>query len=340
MLRASARVASSAVVALSVTALAQATSLQMAYVSAPEAVGPRRGVVRCARDVDRVGEGVCGGARVIPGGARAMGDGRRRVVVHVAGDSTACGVGCASSAGTSDDVALDARSGTLLDARRRGPTLARSFAMGVGESLGADVEWRALGFKGADVAEMRRTLVPALRRAIDEDAGVRGGDAAASTSSAVPHAVVIMCGINDAKRSILGRTSAAFREELQALVREVREVVGEECVVVLPATPLEAATLFPPPLVWVATRLNDLWDEQKAHVSRLTKNVIFVSKPSLESMRERASKATGRVAHSISLVCGDGVHPNDVGYDAWARHIAEECAPTLRRALASQGGGE
>lgn len=81
-------------------------------------------------------------------------------------------------------------------------------------------------------------------------------------------------------------------------------------------------------------------DEQKAHVSRLTKNVIFVSKPSLESMRERASKATGRVAHSISLVCGDGVHPNDVGYDAWARHIAEECAPTLRRALASQGGGE
>ena len=92
--------------------------------------------------------------------------------------------------------------------------------------------------------------------------------------------------------------------------------------------------LFPPPLVWVATRMNDLWDEQKAHVSALTKNVVFVTKPSLDSLRQSASEATGRVADTITLICGDGIHPNDVGYDAWARHIADACVPSLRRALA------
>ena len=149
---------------------------------------------------------------------------------------------------------------------------------------------------------------------------------------------MIMCGLNDLKHSIVGRRSDDVSNvELRELVREVRDVVGDECVVVLPATPLEAATLFPPPLAWVATRMNDLWDEQKAHVSRLfAHNVLFVSKPSLDAMRERAAKHTGRVAESISLICGDGIHPNDDGYDAWARHIADECVPSLERALAAQ----
>ena len=228
--------------------------------------------------------------------------------------------------GGDEDEEIGGRGGRFL-----GPTLARAFAARASERLRADVEWRALGFKGADVRGLRDKLIPALREAMRGDS-----EDGSTTSGTTPDAVVIMCGINDAKRSVVGRTSSAFREELAALVREVREVVGEECVVVLPATPLEAATLFPAPLAWFATRVNDLWDEQKAHVSRVAENVVFVSKPSLESMRERAAKATGRVARSVSLVCRDGVHPNDVGYDAWARHIAEECAPTLGRALARE----
>lgn len=280
-----------ALAATCVTACAQAVTLSRTFVTAPECDGPRAGRATRGR-TDAAREGAVTRARTL--------------LVHLVGDSTACGVGCGA----------------------RGPTLASSFAASVSETLGADVEWRALGFKGADVRALRDKLVPAMRDAVGRGDGAGG--------AAAPHAVVIMCGINDAKRSVVGRTSSAFREELAALVREVREVVGEECVVVLPATPLEAATLFPAPLAWFATRVNDLWDEQKAHVSRVAENVVFVSKPSLESMRERAAKATGRVARSVSLVCRDGVHPNDVGYDAWARHIAEECAPTLGRALARE----
>jgi len=336
-------------VTCAVTAV-QAVTLTATYVTAPEARGPRRGVVvveRADADAAKTGDADARGAsssvkavktmsavkgmmrrtsaRWMGRDARREDEGgaartRRRVVAFVTGDSTACGVGCES-----------AYDGETDGAARRflGPTLARTFAASVSESLRADVEWRALGFKGADVRGLRDKLIPALREAMRGDS-----EDGSMTSGTTPDAVVIMCGINDAKHSVVGRTSANFRSELSELVKEVRAVVGDECVVVLPATPIEVATLFPPPLAWVATRMNDLWDEQKAHVSALTKNVVFVTKPSLDSLRQSASKATGRVADTITLICGDGIHPNDVGYDAWARHIADACVPSLRRALA------
>jgi len=344
--------------------MAQAVTLTATYSTAPEARGPRRGVIGFDGGMDddddddsrwmttrTIGSGVRGvrGVRDEGGGTRRR---RRRLVAFVAGDSTACGVGCASAYETptkteserdDDDEKVEgvrrAREGGGEEPGGRrerflGPTLARAFAARASERLRADVEWRALGFKGADVRGLRDKLIPALREAMRGDDGDEGAVDGSVTRGTTPDAVVIMCGINDAKRVVVGRTSANFRSELRQLVEEVRAVVGDECVVVLPATPIEAATLFPPPLVWVATRMNDLWDEQKAHVSALTKNVVFVTKPSLDSLRQSASEATGRVADTITLICGDGIHPNDVGYDAWARHIADACVPSLRRALA------
>ena len=349
-------------VAVAVT-MAQAVTLTATYSTAPEARGPRRGVIGFE---DEGGDDDDGGGRrpvisrwmttrSIGSGGRDDGERsrsrrRRRLVAFVAGDSTACGVGCASAYETptkteSDDDDEKAEGvrrareggGEEPGGRRErflGPTLARAFAARASERLRADVEWRALGFKGADVRGLRDKLIPALREAMRGDDGDEGAVDGSVARGTTPDAVVIMCGINDAKRVVVGRTSANFRAELRQLVEEVRAVVGDECVVVLPATPIEAATLFPPPLVWVATRMNDLWDEQKAHVSALTKNVVFVTKPSLDSLRQSASEATGRVADTITLICGDGIHPNDVGYDAWARHIADACVPSLRRALA------
>jgi len=287
-----------------VTTAAQAGVLTATYVTAPEANGPRFGL-EC---------------RSTTGATGADADAGRRRVVFVAGDSTVCGVGCA----TSD--------------RCDGPTLPRRLARALGEALDVDVEWRALGYTGADVRALRAKLLPALREAMrgGEDA-VDGGMASASassssSSSSSPHAVVLMCGLNDAKRSVVGRTTTEFRRDLEALVRDIRDVVGDKCVVVIPATPLEAATLFPPPLAWVATRMNDAWDAQKRRVSELAENVVFVSKPSLEALRARVTKENGgRVV--MQLTCADGVHPNDDGYAAWAAHIADECAPSLKAAL-------
>ncbi len=329
----------SLVVAVAVTT-AQAVTVTATYSTAPEARGPRRGVIGFEGDDDgregagrratrvRMGRwmptmGSGGRSGSVSGGGGGGGGGRRRLVAYVAGDSTACGVGCASAYAaetprrTDDgqcecdddgedgvrsergDEEFGGRRGRLL-----GPTLARAFAARASERLRADVEWRALGFKGADVRGLRDKLIPALREAMRGDDVEEEEVDGSATRATTPDAVVSMCGINDAKRVVVGRTSANFR------------------------------SLFPPPLAWVATRMNDLWDEQKAYVSALTKNVVFVAKPSLDSLRQSASEATGRVADTITLICGDGIHPNDVGYDAWARHIADACVPSLRRALA------
>ena len=123
-------------------------------------------------------------------GERSRSRRRRRLVAFVAGDSTACGVGCASAYETptkteSDDddekaegVRRAREGGDEEPGGRRerflGPTLARAFAARASERLRADVEWRALGFKGADVRGLRDKLIPALREAMRGDDGDEG----------------------------------------------------------------------------------------------------------------------------------------------------------------------
>ena len=140
---------------------------------------------------------------------------------------------------------------------------------------------------------MRRDVVPALRRRLpqrraivlgrivgdgfrtddDEDDdgdgtrrdvrdGVRTDDARVDVD-----AVVLMCGVNDFKRAPWGRTPEAFRRELDALVDEVRDVVGDECLVALPGVPMECATIFPPPLSYLAVAASDAWDDKKRRVA-------------------------------------------------------------------------
>ena len=191
-MRAVARAVAATTVAVTAVTAIEAAALTATYVTAPEARGPRRGLARYDDGVDRAD------AR---GRAR-----RRRLVAYVAGDSTACGVGCGDGA-----ARTRARRGTTEE----GPTLARAFARTLGERMTADVEWRALGFKGADVRGLRDKLVPALREAMEAtrgEGGAGGDDDDASEEDAGERrasvdAVVIMCGLNDVKHSIVGRRS-------------------------------------------------------------------------------------------------------------------------------------
>ena len=161
-------------------------------------------------------------------------------------------------------------------ARRRGGGLRTRASGRVGERLaertGERVAWIAVGKRAADAATIRRDVVPALRRRLhtrrdrpsvdhvgdgprtddDEDDdgdgtrrdvrdGVRTDDARVDVD-----AVVLMCGVNDFKRAPWGRTPEAFRRELDALVDEVRDVVGDECLVALPGVPMECARRYFP----------------------------------------------------------------------------------------------
>ena len=128
---------------------------------------------------------------------------------------------------------------------------------------------------------------------------------------------------------------------------------GPGPVVVLPGMPMQLVTAFPPPLSLAAVVAGDVWDEQKRRVAaeetgvetetegdgngdvRVKKKrkrkeafyknlAVFVPKPSVARMR-------AVFGSNARLTAEDGVHPNELGYAAWAHLLAGEVAEVLRR---------
>ena len=133
---------------------------------------------------------------------------------------------------------------------------------------------------------------------------------------------------------------------------------GPGPVVVLPGMPMQLVTAFPWPLSLAAVVAGDAWDEQKRRVAAeetgeetevgesgevffhggvsrrkrkrketrgARKNLtVFVPKPSVARMR-------AVFGSNARLTAEDGVHPNELGYAAWAHLLAGEVAEVLRR---------
>ena len=230
----------------------------------------------------------------------------RRVVI--VGDSLVTGVGCR----------VDRCDGPMLP-RRLGEVLA--------ELIGADVEWVAVGAKvrvsfyfrtvrairltscllssqqGADLAAIRRDVVPALKRRAESHDGSSSAPHEHDSGSTHTHkpidAVVLMCGVNDFKHALSGRTAVSFHADLVACVDEVslflilvwaietdvffklkiKSVVGSDCWVILPGMPMQLATIFPPPLSYLAVYASTVWDEQKRKMCDELARVRFVPSP-------------------------------------------------------------
>ena len=240
----------------------------------------------------------------------------RRVVV--VGDSLVTGVGC------------------RMD-RCDGPTLPRRLGEALADAIGADVEWVAVGAKGADLAAIRRDVIPSLgsrRRRRDDDDERRSSS---SSSSSRIDAVVLMCGVNDFKHALTGRQSpAAFHADLIRCVDDIKRALGDDVWVILPGMPMQLATIFPPPLRYLAVHASDAWDAQKRKLCDAAARVRFVPSPSSEAMQSAAGAG-------VAMVAVDGIHPNDAGYGAWAHHIAKSVAPVLLgdgAALCEEGGEE
>ena len=244
-------------------------------------------------------------------------------------------------------------------ARGFGPPLPRVFAEVLADATGRPVEWRAFGKKAADVKRIREEVVPAARAAFLEEGkgetSVGDRPSAERFSGPVPDLILILCGVNDLKHAFGGRTPEAFRRELRSAVRETRAAFaraddavpteypyGPGPVVVLPGMPMQLVTAFPPPLSLAAVVAGDVWDEQKRRVAaeecgeetpaesrKKTKRkrkdlTVFVPKPSVARMR-------AVFGSNARLTAEDGVHPNELGYAAWAHLLAGEVAEVLRR---------
>ena len=193
------------------------------------------------------------------------------------------------------------------------PALPQRFAAALAERLGAQVTWRALGKTGADLAAMRASLLPQLRRE-------------AQAGPSAPTVLLLLCGLNDFKQVHRGATSAAFHDALAELVADIRAACGPHTLVVLPALPLQATARFPVPLHWLVVALGARYDEQKRKLAeRFSRGgrVLFVDIPALPA-----------AAEIPELLSRDGVHPNDLGYARWGAHIADAVATHLQRTRA------
>lgn len=169
---------------------------------------------------------------------------------------------------------------------------------------------RLLHALGADVDEMRAALLPDLH--LDSQAHPE------------PTVLLLLCGLNDAKQAT--GSSAEFRAKLRALLQDIRAMTGPHTLLVLPALPLRCTDRFPAPLHWLVCALLERYDAQKRAIVSEAQRVLFVEAPLL------AAQTTTSPAGSAAprLLSYDGVHPNDLGYERWAQHIAEAVAARLK----------
>ncbi|KAL1499981.1 hypothetical protein AB1Y20_012659 [Prymnesium parvum] len=212
------------------------------------------------------------------------------------GDSIVTGVGCSDASGA------------------HGPVMPRACASLVARRLGQDVSWAALGETGADVTALRQTYLPRLARLAAE---LRAEGEAVD-------AVVLFCGLNDVKECILHmhpltRHPWRFRENLQELIREVRQAAGSQCTVIVPEEPMADSPRFS--ALWplsAATRLvSALWDWQKREACVRAAAELGDSTGSSPVLHIATPPVFGP-----SFFCVDGMHPNDRGYHTWGEAIA------------------
>jgi len=200
------------------------------------------------------------------------------------GDSLVIGIGCPD--------------------RAEGPVFARHISRVAAQALRRRVKWKVLGVDGGDVQTIRQSLLEDVRKA-------------AANGQPKVTAVVIMCGLNDYKRLIQeGRLPSAFKEDLRLLIRNVKEIVGQEARVVLPALPVDRAPLFQPlfPMNVALYKVAKVWDHQKRLLSGEEQSVEFVAEPEHYDSNDWAI---------------DGIHPSEKGYTKWADHIIKKVLPHL-----------
>ena len=203
----------------------------------------------------------------------------RRILVI--GDSLALGVGGEGS----------------FPGRTTGPALPRSVAQRLSRLWGEHVGWRAIGISGGDVGVLKREILPAVQK-VKEDGEIT--------------AIVVVCGVNDWKGVTLGKTEYRFAEDLRNLVRRLRDIVGKECAIILPAIPgVAEAPRFPNPLRSFAALLNDRWDAQKEQLANTMEKVYYVCNP--ETWPDDPRKY-------FSIL--DRLHPSEFGYMRWGERIA------------------
>ena len=137
------------------------------------------------------------------------------------------------------------------------------------------------------------------------------------------HAVVLLCGMNDLKRMPVqpgSRSPQHFQRDLKGLCDGIHEIVGPQTPILLPALPIHWCLGFPQPLRSVLVSVASVWDGRKELLAREEDFVDYVPVPSRPTISDSEIKVH---------IAGDGIHPNEKGYEKWGEVIAQKITERL-----------
>lgn len=224
--------------------------------------------------------------------------------ILVIGDSLVSGVGGESS---------------YKNGSQSGPPLPRHIASKLSEKWNAEVQWNTMSLTGGDVRMLSRKILPMLKR--ENESEEEDGNEKVEFS-----AVVLVTGVNDWKRMSPFRTPSKFRRDLSEFITKIRNEVGQNCHVFLPAIPgVHHAPRFHYPLRSFLIFINDTWDAQKLALSRTLENVHFVGQPPESDWTNYPSQF---------FCVQDRLHPSELGYSQWGERIANQIAISAEKGRA------
>lgn len=230
---------------------------------------------------------------------------RKKPRILVIGDSLVSGVGGEASWSTGS---------------RSGPPLPRHIAKALSAKWKADVQWNVFSLTGGDVRMLSRKILPMLKR----DRAEREAELDCSSDLA---AIVLVTGVNDWKRMSPMRTPSKFRNDLRDFIESIRQEVGQNCHVFLPAIPgVHHAPRFHYPLRSFLIFINDTWDAQKLALARTVDNVHFVGNP---------PEADWTTKPEQFFCTQDRLHPSELGYTRWGERIATQIAVATEKGRAA-----
>jgi len=198
--------------------------------------------------------------------------------------------------------------------------LPRNVAVHLADRIG-EIRWAAVGITGADVEKLTAVGLPRLREKVEEvkeyterlEPAQRGAFATtvkACNDQVAPEVIVVLvAGVNDFRRLRLG-----YRLRLRRLVKDLGNLAGEVRAVFLPAVEMaDAPMLQRYPLKLFLLPLCRLWEREKRKAVGWCDNAQVLPFPLPPPGVRREA-----------FFSADLMHPNEEGYDWWARSLADQ----------------
>ena len=189
------------------------------------------------------------------------------------------------------------------------PVFPQVFAQTLANRLQQRVRWRSAGVDGGDVSD----ILLFCSGIIEEEA----------RTDHPPDVVVVICGMNDLKKSIsnpfMSKSASGFRSSMEQMIDEIRKHAPNASIV-FPALPVQMfhknSVVNILPLSLFIDTIVGFWDSQKKLAAdRSPSNVMHLGFGWYDDDHEGESNI---------LIALDGIHPNKRCYSKWAKSMGNK----------------